>query len=635
MVIIGSGLVTQLWIRPWRTYMGDLADCLMTLALFLFIGMAALVMEVRDTSRAQQFAFGLCVCMLSIAIVALSFFARGLLDDHLSKRKRFDAFVCHHKVASACFARMLKSELRARGSGGAIRDVFLDSDNLVDLATLFDTVRTKTQTLIVLMTKYVCTRPWCVGEITVAWMNDVPILPVMFPDFDRIYGIENIISVLGQGADVLPRNGLSFDDVKAALTGLQNLVVTAQTDGLPPLFTKAELRASSKLTRALTSEVASPGGFVGYFARSLRTMATGTEDPAESELIDGLRMEPVPNLNAMNKLVSIVASALTGISRGAQPPTRTFRQDVAGNVVIVNSAKAYEALAVGHEIWSRVMKCSECDINEWCVVTEDGIDMEAISTRMMVRNSRCLVLLCTTGCFDDHALVVLLAEACQMGVPIVPVVTSPLFEFPNASVVKVPGVDAAKIVKSVFTTIAVNINTHASEVEITAACTALVDRVKGATKCDAIRVIEKRDGRATAKRAGSTGPLPSETELTFKVDAKLRITVPVDGVLTLIAVTVTEVTADTVLVRDKDGAITEYKRQELETLVFDVSEKTGDVVSPGGHVGRLDKPPTLSDSAEEVKPTQSDVPLPGAIVPTADGAKGADNGQAPAKDVWC
>ena len=76
---------------------------------------------------------------------------------------------------------MLKSQITAMNPG---RDVFLDSDNLKDLNRLFDVVRDDTVAIILLLSKQLLLRPWCVGEITTAYLNHVPMELIEFSDYE-------------------------------------------------------------------------------------------------------------------------------------------------------------------------------------------------------------------------------------------------------------------------------------------------------------------------------------------------------------------------------------------------------------------------------------------------------------------
>ena len=81
------------------------------------------------------------------------------------------------------FCRLLKLRLKTHSSLN--REVFLDSDNLQDLAVLFGIVANDTDTLVVLCSKEILCRPWCVGEMTTARIVGVDTMLVTFPDFQH------------------------------------------------------------------------------------------------------------------------------------------------------------------------------------------------------------------------------------------------------------------------------------------------------------------------------------------------------------------------------------------------------------------------------------------------------------------
>eukprot|EP00971_Amphidinium_carterae_P002656 52690-Amphidinium_carterae.1 len=92
------------------------------------------------------------------------------------------------------------------------RRPFIDTDNLRNLDKLFDAVATQTQTLCVLCTRFIFTRPWCVGEMVTAVSWKVKIARVIGSDFSEpdeqfINGYEqhmdDIASLTNCGMDVL------------------------------------------------------------------------------------------------------------------------------------------------------------------------------------------------------------------------------------------------------------------------------------------------------------------------------------------------------------------------------------------------------------------------------------------------
>ena len=65
--------------------------------------------------------------------------------------------------------------LRLRIGNLLANTIFLDSDQLEELDLIFETVRSNTKNLVVLLTKMILTRPWCIGWLVclfVGWLVD-------------------------------------------------------------------------------------------------------------------------------------------------------------------------------------------------------------------------------------------------------------------------------------------------------------------------------------------------------------------------------------------------------------------------------------------------------------------------------
>ena len=84
------------------------------------------------------------------------------------------------------------------------RGVFLDADNLQGLSLLFvGIVGEQTETLVVLSTREIFYRPWCVGEMTTARLHNIDTILIISPGFQipsrtfidgcaRVEGIESL-----------------------------------------------------------------------------------------------------------------------------------------------------------------------------------------------------------------------------------------------------------------------------------------------------------------------------------------------------------------------------------------------------------------------------------------------------------
>ena len=94
-------------------------------------------------------------------------------------RKKFLAFLSHHKRDCGVAAQLIKSDLMKTLG----KRVYLDSDELEHLDTLLATVRFDVRFFVLLLTQETRWRPWCAGEIVTAKKAKVPFVLVKFDDF--------------------------------------------------------------------------------------------------------------------------------------------------------------------------------------------------------------------------------------------------------------------------------------------------------------------------------------------------------------------------------------------------------------------------------------------------------------------
>ena len=163
----------------WRVHFANLLDVATNAGFLLTIFLTALSVESVDRNLVGEFLIGIFL------VLATLFVAAGTLALHLifvRRGKPFQYFLCHHKIGGGGFARLLQVLLKVNPS--VSRDVFLDADNLQDLALLFEYVANKTETLVVLCTAKIMSRVWCLGEMTTAQLHKVDAILVLFPDFE-------------------------------------------------------------------------------------------------------------------------------------------------------------------------------------------------------------------------------------------------------------------------------------------------------------------------------------------------------------------------------------------------------------------------------------------------------------------
>ena len=91
-----------------------------------------------------------------------------------TKEGQHACFLSHMKAEAGSEARYLNDKLEAM----LMADVFLDSNDLVDLHVLCEQVACS-DVLVVLMTPNVLRRPWCLLEIFFASLMSIPIIPLI------------------------------------------------------------------------------------------------------------------------------------------------------------------------------------------------------------------------------------------------------------------------------------------------------------------------------------------------------------------------------------------------------------------------------------------------------------------------
>ena len=189
-------------------------------ALLLILQMGALAVVESDQHVTMVVCTTTCAsCMIMIIVCAA---AQSTANHLLSKlRKRFHFFLCHHKASTACWARLLKLELRRRGTSF---NAFLDSDNLTDLTQLFSYVGHDVQTFVILGSNQILTRKWCVGEMVIARLEKVEAVLLTFPGFELpgdtfIRRYHKLVPDIGDFASY----GFGFSEVRETLSWLGTL----------------------------------------------------------------------------------------------------------------------------------------------------------------------------------------------------------------------------------------------------------------------------------------------------------------------------------------------------------------------------------------------------------------------------
>jgi len=142
-------------------------------------------------------------------------------------------FISHYKVEAGTEASLMREDLNKLildnpniiGSNRMTSPFFIDSEDLRDLNELQDHVR-KSFNLVLLLTKGVLTRPWCIVEIVTAMRNGVHVLPVevqrremqfQYPNENYFLEVESGGIFDAQSREVIDNEGIKLDEVAAAL----------------------------------------------------------------------------------------------------------------------------------------------------------------------------------------------------------------------------------------------------------------------------------------------------------------------------------------------------------------------------------------------------------------------------------
>ena len=116
-------------------------------------------------------------------------------NAHLSPggRRQFKAFISHMKHEAAMEARFVQSEMESLTG----KRCFLDSDDLKDLNHLTDHVL-KSEVLVLIQSRSVLHRPWCLIELVTAVNAGIPIIGVSLEGRpDAAYSFESARELLG------------------------------------------------------------------------------------------------------------------------------------------------------------------------------------------------------------------------------------------------------------------------------------------------------------------------------------------------------------------------------------------------------------------------------------------------------
>lgn len=216
--VIGQSLY---W--PFRSVATNVLEIALSSTLVMIL---LCVMPLVDTDPSTLASILGAMIMSLICALFVAIFGAFLLAfwKQFVPSKQFGIFLCHHKMAAGALCRLLKILIAHQTS----MKVFLDSDELENLDNVFETVKSNTQNLVVVLTPEVLSRMWCAGEIVTAFQNELRVIPLLCDDFQFL----NEDLILKVDEYFLPAQkqtshsyGISIDMIKDSYRSLGKLEV--------------------------------------------------------------------------------------------------------------------------------------------------------------------------------------------------------------------------------------------------------------------------------------------------------------------------------------------------------------------------------------------------------------------------
>jgi len=428
-------LVLTVYTMPWGVFMANVLDASNTIFLCILLIVFALFTDDVDGKLLAQ----ICVVIVIGAFCGiLAAVGWGIYERFVRSGKPFQFFICHHKAGAGNFTRLLKMILQS--NSGVVRKVFLDSDDLRDLGTLFGTVSSDLETLVVLLSKEILLRPWCMGEVSTAYANKIQVVTVLFPGFE--YPEDSFLERYEEhvpDANMLSGHGISLDLLKTALRWLQ-----------------------SRTTIALPHDMSNS---------LMKELADTLVKTQRSKKIDGQHLA----------LGQDAAMALT---------TERHAGSKFSNYILANTAN-WESQCTALVLQRLLAPLMSSEPQEIPQVFKDSSDDLAPSCKQ-------LCLICDTAIFRSPLAVNILLQAAKQDIAVLPVVSEATFRFPTPQYLteiaataeeflkqaeaEYTGAQFARVVNRIFKEIAVELNPQDAELALKMRSQAIHNRLKGSLR---------------------------------------------------------------------------------------------------------------------------------------------------------
>jgi len=243
----------------------------------------------------QAFLGALLACMFGGALAVVAFFAWRVARPTV----RYSAFLCHHKASAGALARLFKIVYSSRVQG----EIFIDSDHLDSLESLFAIVAFEVRNFVVIWTKETLTRIWCAGEITAAVRRGVHTVPVacsghQLPTDADLAALKDVWSA-GELAQ-LAALGIELPHIHAAYKVFRGVLRLSFERGAAPERQKEAIFESLGLCRGLRVKVSAIGR---------RQVSVADAEPPRGSNTVGFR----PSRSSSSHTSSVKLSASVGL----------------------------------------------------------------------------------------------------------------------------------------------------------------------------------------------------------------------------------------------------------------------------------------------------------------------------------
>ena len=488
-------------VLPWAVPAANYLDIVLHTGFLFIVFLAALQTDIADDIVVGN------MLLTVFSGVLCGFLGAGLYCVRLywlRSMKPFQFFLCHHKEGGGAFCRLLKMRFTCHQQ--VKRGVFLDSDNLQDLSMLFSIVANNVDTLVVLCTREILFRPWCVGEMTTARLHGIDTVMIIFPDFrcpSRAF-IENYATHV-EGVLSLAPYGISPDVARETLLWLSRrpLIVLPHfmsLVGVDACVEKMVLRNQGRSDMVRVS--------------GIRTVSSA----GDANVADGA----VP--------VSIERTSLEWLS------SCSVAHHVTDNLQWGTMATTHLVSIVDHRNLESV--CTALIVQELLKTRYPltGAGHVVGPDESLPEGTTSLLVVCSTGCFQRPSFVRQLFEAETRGVVAIPIIADGSFQFPSDAMYQEllalsphilqdlgrDATDLIALIRSLFEEIAINVRPQDTHGVLEVRASTIADRLSTFRRPLRLLPTSSPASRAQAFNADSLADV-IHLDVSDEPDATVRI----------------------------------------------------------------------------------------------------------------